>query len=327
MNSISRTTNILERIEKRLGDERAGLVHMLLAIVTYMSISIYVKLTSDRVSSYQVNILRGFFHFMFSYMFTTAIKQPLIHPDRKIQGLIILRNVLGSVFNISFMYMVTRIPFSEVMVFLILAPLMISFIDFMVNHTIYRPIEIMCLCMGVFGLSLIISPDLLLNLPAKNRKSTMDIDYAVGSEKTILLCLFTACVFLWCYSNVLMKSFGKVNGLIINLPFGIILSLLASIGLILNGETQNLDLYFIDYLNILIFVGINSFLSQLFFQRAFQKGKPGQVSMLLNLQLVITMAFELVYLGEKPVTTDLVGAAFAIAANIIVTLFSTTKKH
>lgn len=324
---ITRLKNWLERIEKRLGDERSGLVYMLLAITAYMSISIYVKLTSDRISSYQVNILRGFFHFVFSYIFTVAVKQPLIHPNRKIQGLIMLRNVLGSIFNISFMYMVTRIPFSEVIVFMILAPLMISFIDFIVNRTTYRPTEIACLCLGVFGLSLIINPDLLFNLPPKERKSTLNLDYAVGSEKTFLICLFSACVFFWCYSNVMMKSLGKINGLIINFPFGIILSSMSSVGLILTGGAQNLNLLFADYFYIFIFVGLNSLLSQLFYQRAFQKGKPGQVSMILNLQLVITMAFELVYLGEKPQATDLVGAALAIGANIIVTLIPGTKKH
>lgn len=324
MRLTDKIANIAVAFETKIGGERAGMIYMVFALAAYQSMTTFVKVTSGRINVYHTSFLRGFFHFLFSYYLNLETKTPCIHPNLKTNHRIIVRNIIGSIHNLILTYLISRIPYSEIFTFVILGPLVVSLMDFLINKTVYKKIELFSLFLGIFGLLTIVKPELIYGIPPKQSHAASGIDYAQGLERTLLMCLMVFSIIIWSYSNLMLKSFKNVSTITVNFSIGGILAVLSGLGIAFSGKVSQLT--FNEYLGAFFFAGFASFISQLFYARAFQKGKPGHVAMILGTQLLFTMCFESIYLAEIPTYLDLFGATLTMSSNILVALFAVNKK-
>jgi len=159
---------------------------------------------------------------------------------------------------------------------------------------------------------LIIKPDLFLDVDLSQQAAKYG--YAEGSERLFWISLSFVAVSIWCVSIIMMKALKGMNATTLNFPFGITMMIGSALSQIEMQQAKHQTLWV--YVQVLVFMGLATFINQHTYVKANQLGKPAKITMLTNLNAVCSFLFEIFYLGESAHWISLVGAVLIVGSSV-----------
>jgi len=308
----SRYEDFVGATEKSLGDNYSSIIYVLIAIVTNSGMIAWSKVHADVLPPVQSQLFRGILCTTFIYAYAQYKDIPLAVSDRRKDVIRILRNVLAAGFNVFVYFVVTKIPMSTFMLIQTSSPFMVAFLDHLYLKTSYNKIEAILSLVSLSGVALIIKPDLIVDVDLSQQAAKYG--YAEGSERLFWIVVTFFGVFIWCISIVLMKALKGMHAMTLNFPFGITMMMGSALCQIEMQQAKHQTSWV--YLQILVVLGLITFINQHTYVKANQLGKPAKITMLTNLNVVCSFLFEIFYLGESAHWISLVGALLIVGASV-----------
>jgi len=307
-----RYEDLVGATEKALGDNYSSIIYILIAIVTNSGMIAWSKVHADVLPPVQSQLYRGILMTVLIYAYARYKDIPLTVKDKQKDFIRIMRNVLAAGFNIFVYFIVTKIPMSTFMLVQTSSPFMVAFLDHLYLKTSYNKAEAILSVVSLSGVLLIIKPDLFFDVDLSQQAAKYG--YSEGSERLFWIVLTFIGVFIWCISIVLMKFLKGMHAMTLNFPFGITMMMGSAFCQIEMAQAKQQTSWV--YAQILVVLGLVTFINQHTYVKANQLGKPAKITMLTNLNVVCSFLFEIFYLGESAHWVSLLGALLIVGASV-----------
>jgi len=314
-NLYGRYEDFIDYSEKRLGNNTASIIYVLIAIVTNCAMVIFSKINADELPPVQGQVYRGILVTSLVYIYSKHKGISLDVPDKSKNRLRIIRNLIAGSFNIVLAYIVTKIPMSTCMLIQTSSPFIIAFLDHIFHKTTYTKIEMIFSFVSMSGVIFIIKPDLFFQIDAPN---LTQYGYAEGTERLFWIILFVIATILWSGSVVMLKYLKELNPMAMNFPFGICLAVNSALLQVTYEQVKVVSFWLL--IQVPIIFGLITFINQHTYVKSIQLGKPAKISMLTNLSVVISFGFEIFYLKESAHWASLIGSVLIVGSSLILSI-------
>lgn len=254
----------LQMVVDRLG-HNGYLLYGVLSNTFFFGASMVVK-SSPHIDWAACVIMRGLLTFIFSYGLSVVYNIDLTYPKSNLKY-ITIRNMISSLQQVFFYYVVTVVPVKIIWVTNNSGPIFVFVVSACVLGTRLTLREIGFLLLSVLGTNIITVPQLILNvlatfLPIENEADlfTQEMD----SYEMLIAMLFVVSIAIWAFAVIIATFAKQATPVSINFQFGLQLIVFGAISVICRAETMKFP-SFAEWVYIAAFVALPTFVCQLLY--------------------------------------------------------------
>jgi drug/metabolite transporter (DMT)-like permease len=275
-----------------------GLRYMALSALFFSLMSLTVKLAGRRLPTMELVFARAVVVALLAWI---DMRRRSVTVRRDGWGLLLLRGVVGFVALACFYYGVIHLPLAEATVIHFTNPVFTMLVAALLLKEAVRPRELVLVAVSLLGVVLVVRPFGLLG-PGAPHLDHLGVIAAM------------AAAILASVAYVLVRYLRHHDAMVIVLSFALV-SAVCSLPLMLPSFLWPRGSEWL----VLAAVGVTTFLGQTFITLGLQRERAGRATAVGYLQIVFATAWGVLFFGDLPLPTTLLGAAVIVAGTLLLT--------
>jgi drug/metabolite transporter (DMT)-like permease len=293
--------------------ELMGLIFMAASAVIFSTMSVLVKYTGNYYSSFQIVFSRSLIQMILGLCCCIWLKINPLGPQGLNKYLLIARGAFGSIGLALYFFTLINMELGDGTTIFFTGPAITAIAaHFFLGEPLFTS-DMISVGVCLLGVVLVARPGFLFGANA------LFSEYPYPTWIPALAAFGGAISSAGAYCVVRLVG-GRVHFMVHVFYFGLVSTIGSGLVLIFTNQMLFHDLTFYK-VGLLISVGLLAFIAQCFLNAGLQMANAGPASLMRTLDIFFAFIFGVVFFGEVPMTTSVIGASLIAASTASVALY------